>query len=113
MHPDDIGRVREHYRNTVFSPTFAGDVREVEHRIIRRDGEVRTILVRASSYQDQRGNRIRDFGVNQDITWYKQAEVRYLKARQKLELVGSITRHDIKNQLQIQSATSNWHARYQ
>lgn len=104
MHPDDIGRVREHYRNTVFSPTFAGDVREVEHRIIRRDGEVRTILVRASSYRDQRGNRIRDFGVNQDITRYKQAEVRYLKARQKLELVGSITRHDIKNQLQIQSA---------
>ena len=104
MHPDDIDRVREHFRNFVYSTTFAGDVREVEHRIIRRDGQVRTILVKASSYRDLKGNRLRDFGVNQDITRYKQAEGRYLKARQKLELLGSITRHDIKNQLQVQTS---------
>ena len=104
VHPDDLPRVQENFRTKTFSSSYYDDYRELEHRIIRRDGEVRHILICAYSFRDQRGARVRDFGVNQDITRYKQAEIRYLKARQKLDLLGSITRHDIKNQLQIQSA---------
>jgi PAS domain S-box-containing protein len=104
VHPDDLPRVRESFRTKTYSHSFNDDYRELEHRIVRRDGEVRHILICAYSFRDPKGARIRDFGVNQDITRYKQAEVRYLKARQKLDLLGSITRHDIKNQLQIQSA---------
>ncbi len=104
VHPDDLPRVWESFRTRTFAEDYKDDYRELEHRIVRRDGQVRNILIRAYSIRDLKGVRLRDFGVNQDITRYKQAEIRYLKARQKLELLGSITRHDIKNQLQIQSA---------
>jgi PleD family two-component response regulator len=48
----------------------------VEHRIIRRDGEVRTITVRANYVKDDTGKLVRSYGVNQDITervWAEEA----------------------------------------
>ncbi len=46
----------------------------IEHRIIRRDGAVRTIIVRYSVVKDAEGRTIRTYGANQDITERKAAE---------------------------------------
>ena len=46
----------------------------VEHRIRRRDGEIRHIVVRASAIKNSEGLTIRTRGVNQDITERKRAE---------------------------------------
>lgn len=48
--------------------------RRVEHRIIRRDGEVRHIVVRFGITKDAEGRTIRSHGANQDITDQKRAE---------------------------------------
>ncbi|HEX2965819.1 MAG TPA: PAS domain S-box protein [Syntrophorhabdaceae bacterium] len=47
---------------------------DVEHRIIRRDGETRHILVRTSVVRNDSDFSVRVYGVNQDITKRKQTE---------------------------------------
>lgn len=46
----------------------------VEHRIVRRDGEVRHILARIHMTRDDEGRILQCYGANQDITERKQAE---------------------------------------
>jgi PAS domain S-box-containing protein len=55
--------------------------RPVEHRIRRRDGEIRYIVVRASVIRNSEGRIIRIRGANQDITERKQAEAALLEER--------------------------------
>lgn len=72
VHPDDAWK----------AAAFAGRGRldkdrnhyELEHRIIRRDGEVRTINVRINVIRDRDGEIVRVYGANQDITEYKRIE---------------------------------------
>ena len=73
-----------------------------EHRIVRRDGEVRTITVYPCVTQEENGQRQKVFGVNQDITDIKRIERSLKKANESLNLLTSITRHDISNQLLLQ-----------
>jgi signal transduction histidine kinase len=47
---------------------------DAEHRIIRRDGQVRHVLARIRAIMDARGRTIRCYGANQDISERKQAE---------------------------------------
>jgi len=47
---------------------------QLEHRIIRADGEERFIVVRGEAVRDQMGCVVKIRGVNQDITERKQAE---------------------------------------
>ena len=46
----------------------------LEHRLIRSDGEMRTVYSRVKVYRDEQGNPLRLFGSTQDITDRKQAE---------------------------------------
>ena len=48
---------------------------ELEHRIIRRDGEVRYIRACVRTTRDESGRMVRTNGANQDITEQKQAEI--------------------------------------
>lgn len=41
---------------------------EIEHRIVRRDGEVRKLMVRVSRMVDADGNTLKVIGISQDIT---------------------------------------------
>lgn len=54
---------------------------QLEHRIIRADGEERYISVRFEIVKDATGRTIKTYGANQDITEQKLAE----KERSKLE----------------------------
>jgi PAS domain-containing protein len=57
---------------------------QVEHRIIRRDGEVRTIKVWSNHVKDEDGRLLRAFGANQDVTERVQAEEESRRREQAL-----------------------------
>jgi PAS domain S-box-containing protein len=73
VHPDDQLRIEQVMERNITrsGPASLGDI---EHRIIRRDGEVRNIIVRASIAKDASGNLIKRYGANQDITERRQME---------------------------------------
>jgi len=73
VHPDDRGRIIEEVeRNRKTSDRH--HVSQFEHRILRRDGEIRYIIVRSESITDDEGHVIKIHGVNQDITERKRAQ---------------------------------------
>ena len=73
VHPDDLHILREvkKRRQSGKGREFVDDI---EHRIIRRDGEVRHILVRIRAFKDDAGHIIRGHGVSQDVTERKRSE---------------------------------------
>ncbi len=73
VHPDDAAVVKDCHEkaNASRHPDY---VNQVEHRIIRRDGEVRWIVSRHRTIRDEHGRAIHRFGTNQDITERKLAE---------------------------------------
>ena len=64
-HPDDRPRVYE-FLETVKAND--GEVQGIEHRLIRADGEVRTVVSRARVERDASGEARAIFGVFQDVT---------------------------------------------
>ncbi len=97
VHPDDI-HVMSDVARDIQSP-HPSHVSMFEHRIIRRDGEVRHIVVRIAITKDEQGRTVKTHGANQDITDRKRMEESLRQANRKLGLLTGITRHDIKNQL--------------
>ncbi len=73
VHPDDAEGVTRIIRETLElkDPLFSA---QAEHRIIRRDGEIRHIVVRFSVILDDAGNLVKTYGVNQDITERRKME---------------------------------------
>jgi PAS domain S-box-containing protein len=84
MHPDDVPLLKEatEKRHRCRDREFLNDV---EHRIIRRDGEVRHIAVRIRATMDEDGRLVRCYGANQDITNRKVAEETLQKVLAELE----------------------------
>jgi len=73
VHPEDRDRVMSWIGQgeQAIGPLGYG---EIEHRIIRRDGEVRWIVVRVGMFKNCRGRVIKVYGINQDITERKSGE---------------------------------------
>ena len=73
IHPDDLPLYYQFGEETALrpGPEFVADL---EHRIVRRDGEVRHILARTRILKDDSGRIMKIYGANQDITERKQAE---------------------------------------
>lgn len=96
LHSEDKDIVAEVGRQltTITDPDF---VLQKEHRIIRRDGETRHIMVRLGILKDKEGRPIWGYGANQDITERKRTEEALRKANLQLSLLSGITRHDILN----------------
>ncbi|MCA1917177.1 HAMP domain-containing sensor histidine kinase, partial [Methanospirillum hungatei] len=101
LHPDDLYMVAEEVQKalTASDPDF---ISQREHRIIRRDGEIRFIVVRFGITKDENGRTIRTHGANQDITELKKNEMALKQANRQLSLLTSITRHDILNMVAVQ-----------
>jgi PAS domain S-box-containing protein len=82
VHPDDAWIVEAAVDKELASTgTYT---KQLEHRIIRRDGEVRTIIVRISVIRDAAGNIRKWYGANQDITERVQAEQKLRESEKRL-----------------------------
>jgi|GEM_PF-3498023 len=66
VHPDDLQRSVEFIGSG--PGEWTTEYKQTEHRMIRRDGEVRKIRVRVGLQKDSFGNVIKVVGVTQDIT---------------------------------------------
>jgi PAS domain S-box-containing protein len=81
VHPEDAKRVRAASRAAVATPADY----EIEHRIIRMDGEVRCVQQRAKPLTDDTERPVRMIGSIQDITERKLAEQELSRQREQLE----------------------------
>lgn len=67
IHPEDRQRVRSLIRKDISKKSLAVS-NVVEHRIIRRDGEVRHVATKTTFLRAEDGSMIKAYGVLQDIT---------------------------------------------
>jgi len=91
----DPDKRNEHIRiilETGFSKEYPVDLR-------KKDGTIMHTLVTTVARKDENGNVIGFQGTVRDITELKRAEDALIFAGKKLNLLNSITRHDINNQL--------------
>lgn len=84
IHPDDRQLVIDAVNASVAGPDVPYSI---EHRVLRPDGEVRSVHERGQVYRDDQGNPIRMIGSVHDITERKQGEQRM---RETLQLLDSV-----------------------
>jgi len=86
VHPDDVDRVLEEAQKTTTTrdPHYKA---QFEHRIIRRDGAIRHIIVLSEKIIGDDGITTKIHGVNQDITKRKEAEESLIVSEEKYRLL--------------------------
>ncbi len=96
VHPGD----REYVGNTAKKAT-KGKIYSIDYRIIRADGEERTVHMQSEVIFDEKNNPVRLKGIVQDITERKKAE-EVLAKIEKIRI--KEIHHRIKNNLQVISS---------
>ncbi|PKL69945.1 MAG: hypothetical protein CVV30_00800 [Methanomicrobiales archaeon HGW-Methanomicrobiales-1] len=86
VHPDDVSTVGAEIQKLLATkdPLYRG---QMEHRIIRRDGEIRMIIARYAPILNAQGNVFRTFGANQDITERKRVEEALRDSEEKFRMI--------------------------
>ncbi len=97
IHPDDFKKVmaalKDHFEERV--PYF-----EIDYRLKRKDGRWIWVHDRGEVMErDDDGRPLRMAGITQDITEIRLYQEALKEANRKLNLLSSITRHDILNQI--------------
>ena len=78
VHPDDRTMVDAAYSGSLRE---GRDTYEIEHRVLRRSGEIRHVHEKCTHFRDDAGAIIRSMGMVHDITERKQAEVALRQAK--------------------------------
>ena len=86
LHPDDQHILDEEVKRAL-ETTDPDYQSAVVHRIIRRDGEVRYIIVKIRVTKDAQGRTIKTYGANQDITDLKRAEEKLQRSEERFRSV--------------------------
>ncbi|MDX8378836.1 MAG: PAS domain S-box protein [Gallionella sp.] len=81
LHPEDRDRVNQ----TVQAARVSGQPYEIEYRIVKPDGAVRTVLENGHVYQDKDGKPIRMVGVVHDISERRAIQKQIELFRQMIE----------------------------
>ena len=91
----------QHLVSENIAKLLSGEITELqlEHRIRRRDGELRHIFVCIKVVRDDAGRVVSTRGINQDITVRKQAEEQRQESMTKLREVSLYTRNLIETSL--------------
>ncbi len=95
--PDDLALMKQHLSTL----TPDNPVAIIEHRIIMPNGEIRWQQWSDRATYNARGELIEYQSVGRDITQHKRLERALQESNKKLNLLSSITRHDILNQLTV------------
>jgi PAS domain S-box-containing protein len=98
IHPDDFPRNRDFFLQAV---TTGKKMSGIEYRIRHKDGTWRWHSQSISPVRDTGGRVVTIQGICHDVTERRQAEEALRQAQKKLNLLSSITRHDISNQLLV------------
>ncbi|MDP9438859.1 MAG: PAS domain S-box protein, partial [Actinomycetota bacterium] len=83
VHPDDKRRVEESVRAAL----YGSGPEDIEYRIVRPDGEVRSIYTQYEAVYDATGRPLKFFGTVQDVTEHKEAEQKLKEAERKYRLL--------------------------
>ncbi len=100
MHPDDIDRVNDRFRQALESDV---EKYEVEFRLRHREGHYISVISRGHIRRDGNGKALRVSGTNVDITERKALEQRIREA-DKMESLGRLAggiAHDFNNMLGV------------
>jgi PAS domain S-box-containing protein len=98
IHPDDFLRNRDFFLQAV---TTGKKMSGLEYRIRHQDGTWLWYSQSISPIRDTEGRIVAIQGICHDITERRQAEEALRQVQKKLDLLSSITRHDISNQLLV------------
>lgn len=99
FHPEEIGYVGRDLQEHLKGKT---SLYKAEHRLRRRDGSWVWILNYGEVVaRDEKGRPLRMSGIHLDITEMRSNREALRRANKKINLLSSINRHDIQNQVSI------------
>lgn len=98
VHPADIPACEEFLARAAATRERSS---EIEYRVFHADGSIRIHTTSLTPVFDQTGTLVAFVGDSRDITDLKQTQNAIRESNRKLNLLSSITRHDVANQLTV------------